>query len=56
MHSHNQYINILDLIEHESMEACIKVAVDIGLTREQAETCDDCEHKCPDCPFHEANT
>jgi hypothetical protein len=51
----DQYLRSLDDQEAAGEEACYKAAVKNGLTVEQAENCDDCEYKCPECPWKEEN-
>ena len=37
--------------EDANEAACAEAADANGLTMEQAENCDDCEHRCPLCPW-----
>jgi hypothetical protein len=50
-HNVNAAARHFDAQESAAEDACARAATLHGLTAEQAETCDDGEHRCPTCPW-----
>lgn len=42
-----------DAQEDAGEAACLTAARASGLSAEQADSCEDCEHKCANCPWRE---